>query len=93
MIIVEYKIPYITALYLKGDVLPPADIRSMILCAECCFFLAVVIKKRCKLIKDTEAKATALTKNKFGFNLLNGRVMKYLVLVDFLCLVILSDKV
>ena len=56
-------------------------------------FFSCPQKIRCKLKKDTETKATALTKNKLGFNLLTDRVMKYLVLVDFLYPVMFSDEV
>lgn len=93
MAIVEYKISYITALYLKGDFLPPADIWSMILSAESCIFFSYHQIIRCKLKKDTEFKATALTKNKLGFNLLTDRVMKHLVLADFSYTVMSSDEV
>lgn len=46
----------------------------------------------CKLKRDTKAKGDTFIKNKVVFNLLTNRVIKYLVLVDFLYPIILSDE-
>lgn len=83
LIIVEYKISRITALYLRGC---PTSSRYTLQDRKCrtLGFFSYYQKIRCKLKNDTEAKATELMKKKLGFNLLTDRVMKYLVLVDFL---------
>lgn len=75
-----------------GD-LPPADICSLILSAECWGIFNYHQEIRCRLKSNTKAKGTTFIKNKVGFNLLTNRVIKYLVLVDFLYLRTLSDEV
>lgn len=72
---------------------PPADICSLILSAECWGIFNYHQEIRRKLKRDTKAKGTTFIKNKVGFNLLTNRVLKYLLLVDFLYPRTLSDEV
>lgn len=94
MMTAEYNISHSTVLNLR-DVLPPVDLCSVILSAECCFLFQLSPEEKMQNCKRTHKSNCTYEKKpkKLGFSLLTDKVMKYLVLVRLLYPIRLSDEV